>query len=228
MSGVLGLCGPDRSGVERRRADRDAERPRAHRRHRLAHYFFQYATRAADLDTQPAHRTPTRGPIPANVPGNGGDVAFGESVGGLTPGTTYYYRVCGRDGRSPLAVCARRSNSRRRRARSSQPHHFLEPVRGRPLTPALDDITSIGSRLYVSGGALRAAVARIRSHPCCDRRQPWPQRGQEAGRFSAGRTNGDHSRPGRRPLGPDRSERRGYRWRAYPLSAEPRNAAGQR
>ncbi len=124
------------------------------------HYFFQYATRAADLDTQPGHRTPTRGPIPANVPGNGGDVAFGENVGGLTPGTTYYYRVCGRDEQINPAVCGQTQQFTTASSPQFKAHHFLEPVSGWPLTPALDDITSIGSRLYVSGGACAAAVAR--------------------------------------------------------------------
>jgi virginiamycin B lyase len=70
-----------------------------------AHYWFQYATNAADLGTARGQATPRRGPIPPNVPGNGGELPFGESIGGLTLGTTYYYRVCGRD-RQTHRVCS--------------------------------------------------------------------------------------------------------------------------
>ena len=61
------------------------------------HFEFQYAMSPGALGTSSGSRTPTRGPIPAHVPAGGGDVAFGEHVGGLRPGTTYHFRVCGGD-----------------------------------------------------------------------------------------------------------------------------------
>jgi hypothetical protein len=70
-----------------------------------ATYFFQYALTESGLGTAAAQRTPTRGPIPANVPGNGGFVSFGESIGGLAPNTTYYFEVCGRDAKLSSDVC---------------------------------------------------------------------------------------------------------------------------
>jgi hypothetical protein len=70
-----------------------------------ATYFFQYSFNQSDLGTVAAQRTPTRGPIPANVPGNGGFLSFGESIGGLAPSTTYYFEVCGRDAKLSGDVC---------------------------------------------------------------------------------------------------------------------------
>ncbi len=70
-----------------------------------ATYYFQYAPNQSDLGTSAAQRTPTRGPVPANVPGNGGFVPFGESIAGLAPSTTYYFEVCGRDAQLGSDVC---------------------------------------------------------------------------------------------------------------------------
>ncbi len=109
-----------------------------------AHYYFQYATREADLGTPRGQQTPERGPIPPNVPGNGGNVAFREHIGGLTPGTTYYYRVCGSDGQIHPALCARTQHFTTASSPQFSPHLFT--------TGTLADITSIGSRLYVVGG----------------------------------------------------------------------------
>ena len=108
-----------------------------------AHYFFQYSTRAADLDTQPGRRTPTR-TIPPHVPPNGGNVPFGESVGGLTPGTTYYYRVCGSDQQYTPTVCARTLQFTTASTPTFTPHPFA-------ASSSLKDITSIGTRLYAAG-----------------------------------------------------------------------------
>ncbi len=71
-----------------------------------AHYYFQYAVNKADLGTAQGQQTPVRGPIPPNVPGNGSDQAFSESVSGLSPGTRYYFRVCGGDATATPDVCA--------------------------------------------------------------------------------------------------------------------------
>ena len=70
-----------------------------------ATYFFQYALNKSDLGTSAAQRTPTRGPVPAHVPANGGFASFGESIAGLTPSTTYYFEVCGRDAQLSSDVC---------------------------------------------------------------------------------------------------------------------------
>lgn len=67
-----------------------------------ATFYFEYATQRADLGTGAAKRTPTRN-APANVPN---DVAFSSKVTDLEPGTTYYYRVCGRDGGSTSDACS--------------------------------------------------------------------------------------------------------------------------
>jgi virginiamycin B lyase len=70
------------------------------------HYEFQYSTAANALGTGFGLQTPTRGPVPPNVPGNNGNAPFGENVGGLAPGTTYYYRMCGGDGQVHPDACA--------------------------------------------------------------------------------------------------------------------------
>jgi hypothetical protein len=66
-----------------------------------ATFYFEYATQRADLGTANARRTPTR-TAPANVRN---DVAFSNRVTDLEPATTYFYRVCGRDGGSTSDVC---------------------------------------------------------------------------------------------------------------------------
>jgi virginiamycin B lyase len=70
------------------------------------HFEFQYSTAANALGTGFGLQTPTRGPVPPNVPGNNGNARFGENVGGLSPGTTYYYRMCGGDGQVHPDACA--------------------------------------------------------------------------------------------------------------------------
>ncbi len=66
---------------------------------RRAHYEFQYATSQSDLGTSLGSETPTRGPVPRHVHGPGGAlVPFSETVSGLSPGTTYFFRVCGGNG----------------------------------------------------------------------------------------------------------------------------------
>ncbi len=70
-----------------------------------ATYFFQYASNQSDLGTPAALRTPTRGPVPAHIPANGGFASFAESIGGLRPSTTYYFEVCGRDANLSSDVC---------------------------------------------------------------------------------------------------------------------------
>jgi hypothetical protein len=69
-----------------------------------AHYYFRYANNESDLGTAAAKRTPRRGPIPPNTPGNGGNVSFAENVSGLSPGRTYFFEVCGGD-RQVHRVC---------------------------------------------------------------------------------------------------------------------------
>src|SRR5437660_68787 len=72
-----------------------------------AHYYFQYSTAANALGTGFGLQTPTRGPIPAGTSGPGDTLLpFSESVSGLKPGTTYYFRVCGGDGQTTQDVCA--------------------------------------------------------------------------------------------------------------------------
>jgi virginiamycin B lyase len=109
-----------------------------------AHYFFQYATKLADLGTPRGQQTPERGPIPPNVPAGGGDVAFRENVSGLTPATTYYYRVCGGDQQIHPHVCAPVKQFTTAPSPTFTPHLFA-------ASSSLKDITSIGSRLYVAG-----------------------------------------------------------------------------
>src|ERR1700733_11724689 len=66
-----------------------------------AHYYFQYSTAANALGTGFGLQTPTRGPIPGGTSGPGGGLLpFSEQVTGLSPNTTYYYRVCGGDGQT--------------------------------------------------------------------------------------------------------------------------------
>jgi hypothetical protein len=69
------------------------------------YYHFEYARRAADLGTAAGGRTPERGPIPPNTPSDR-SVTFGEDVTGLSPGRSYVFRVCGRQGPMPDDVCA--------------------------------------------------------------------------------------------------------------------------
>ncbi len=70
-----------------------------------AHYYFQYSTSASALGTGFGLQTPTR-TAPANVPGHGSNVSFGETVGSLSPGTVYYDRVCGGDQQVAPDACA--------------------------------------------------------------------------------------------------------------------------
>src|SRR4051794_20009690 len=69
------------------------------------HYHFEYARRAADLGTAAGRRTPERGPVPPNTPSDR-SVTFGEDATGLSPGRSYVFRVCGRQGSMPDDVCA--------------------------------------------------------------------------------------------------------------------------
>ena len=78
---------------------------------------------------------------------------FREFVGGLTPGTTYYYRVCGRDFSLYPAVCAKTEQFTTASSPTFTPHLFAASGQ---VTPGLDDIIQIGSRLYVSGGPCAA------------------------------------------------------------------------
>ncbi len=71
-----------------------------------AHYYFQYATAPQALGTGFGFQTPTRGPIPPNVPGGGANLRFAETVSGLTPATRYYFRVCGGDASITPDVCS--------------------------------------------------------------------------------------------------------------------------
>jgi FG-GAP-like repeat/FG-GAP repeat len=70
------------------------------------HFEFQYAKSPGALGTASGQQTPTSGPIPPDTPGGGKLAAFGEGVTGLTPGTTYFYRICGGDGQAQGDVCA--------------------------------------------------------------------------------------------------------------------------
>ncbi len=109
-----------------------------------AHYYFQYATKEADLGTARGRQTPERGPIPPDVPAGGGNVAFGEYVGGLTPDTTYFYRVCGGDQQIHPDVCAPVKQFTTASSPQFSPHLFA-------VSSSLKDIISISSQLYVAG-----------------------------------------------------------------------------
>jgi hypothetical protein len=65
-----------------------------------AQVYFEYATSAQALGTSAAFTTPRRS-VPANVP----DTAFSQTVKALLPSTTYWFRVCGRDGNSGGDIC---------------------------------------------------------------------------------------------------------------------------
>ena len=167
-----------------------------------AHYFFQYSTRAGDLDTQPGRRTPTRTIPPTRPPQRRERAVRRErrrADAGRPPITTGCAAVtCS----TTLAVCARTLQFTTASTPQFSPHLFA--ASDQQLTPRLDDITSIGSRLYVAG------------EPCPDARLPLPaSHCSFVGSLALDGTKkqvdapdrpggGDHSRPGRRPLGPDR------------------------
>jgi hypothetical protein len=70
-----------------------------------SYYHFEYARQRSQLGTAQGSRTPERGPIAPHVPANDTDITFGEAVTGLSPGHTYYDRVCGRPSTLPTDVC---------------------------------------------------------------------------------------------------------------------------
>jgi hypothetical protein len=60
-----------------------------------AHVYFEYSTRASDIRTPAAQRTP-RVDLPAKPAGT--PATFDAPVSGLQPDTKYYYDLCGADG----------------------------------------------------------------------------------------------------------------------------------
>jgi hypothetical protein len=67
-----------------------------------ARWWWEYGTSQADVNAGRGTRTPARGP--ASSPQ---EVKLGESVSGLRPLTTYYFRACAQDVNKPSASCGK-------------------------------------------------------------------------------------------------------------------------
>lgn len=118
------------------------------------HYEFQYAVDPQALGTGFGEQTPTRGPIPPNVPGNGKDQSFRENAGGLTLGTTYYYRACGGDGQVKPDACA----STQSFTTASSPSFTYFPLSSKSAPGAIVPGPD-GALWFIDGGA--GSIGRI-------------------------------------------------------------------
>jgi FG-GAP-like repeat len=126
-----------------------------------AHYEFQYATSEAALGTAAGAQTPTRGPIPPHV-----SAPFSEPVGGLTFGTTYFFRVCGGDQSIHPDVCdsIRSFTTTAPGARVAFAPAVTYPVHSTPAGVATAGLQAPGSRDIVTANPATNDVSVLLNH----------------------------------------------------------------